>query len=244
MAAPVSGSIQGAVPLIEILHMPFLYENLDMVTKTWYGYPGEIIKKEMEKMGVKFLAEGYFGHAVISNSKREIKTLNDLKGLKIRTAGPMDADVVKILGASPVVIAGDEAYLAMSRKTVDGSFTGTPAMSARKYWEVQKYVSMVPLTYTSISMLINLNFWNGLPKDTRDLLQQCAKESEEMVLNLTLQDLKDSVEILKKNGMIVYFPTPSELEEFRKATQPIIDDWVNKHGDIAAKMVEFVRNLK
>ena len=50
--------------------------------------------------------------------------------------------------------------------------------------------------------------------------------------------------ILKEKGMLVYTSTPAELEEFRKATAPLREAWIKKHGEVAAKMVRFIENLE
>jgi C4-dicarboxylate-binding protein DctP len=244
MAAVVIGPIQGAIPLFEIFDVPFLFQSYDQVKKSWYGFPGEFLKKELEKQGVKFLAEGYYGFIHSSNSKREIRTPKDLQGLKIRCIGPLTADTVKAMGAGVIVMGGDEVYLAMARKVVDGSFTGTISMASRKYWEVQKYVSLIHINYTGVPMFINLELWKGLPKQIQVLLEQCAKESEDFVLKETIKDESDAVGVIKENGMKVYTPTPAEMEEFRKISLPVREDWIKKHGEIAAKMVQFVESIK
>jgi TRAP-type C4-dicarboxylate transport system substrate-binding protein len=117
-------------------------------------------------------------------------------------------------------------------------------MASRKYYEIQKYLTLLSLNYTGIPMLINLQKWNSLPKDVQVLLEECAKESEEFVLKETIKEEKDAEESLAKNGMEVYRPTPKEMEEFRKMALPVKNDWIKKHGEIAAKMVNFIENIK
>ena len=244
IAAVVIGPIQGSIPLMEIFDVPFLFQTYDQVKGAWYGYPGEFLKKELEKQGVKMLAEGYYGFIHVCNNKREIRNPKDLQDLKMRTVGPLTADIAQLMGAAAIVMGGDESYLAMARKVVDGSFTGTVTMASRKYWEIQKYLSLIHMNYTGIPMLINLQKWNTLPKEVQVLLEQCAKESEEYVLKQVVKDEKDAVEIMEKNGMKVYTPTPAEMREFRRVSLPIKNAWIKKHGEVAAKMVDFVENIK
>lgn len=244
MAQPVTGSMQGAIPMMEIWAIPFLFRTMDQVKKAWNGYLGDILKQELETKGVKLMAQGTYMFLNVCNSKRELKTPKDFNGLKIRTAGPMDADTIKALGASPVTMGGDEAYLAMSRKTVDGSFTGLAGMSSRRYWDVQKYLTMINTSYTDIPMMINLQFWKGLPIEVQNLLQECARESEEFVFQSSLKEDKESLEMLVQNGMKAYTPTPEEIKEYIKACAPIKEAWVQQHVDIAAKAVKWVESLQ
>jgi tripartite ATP-independent transporter DctP family solute receptor len=238
------GMIQGAIPLLEFLDLPFLFRDYDDVKRSWHGYPSEILKQEFEKEGMKFLAPGYPGFSVISNSKREIRSPEDMKGLKFRTLGPMSSDVIIAMGGAPVVTGGEEAYLMLSRKVVDGALTNASSMAARKYWEIQKYLTLVNVYFPECPMFMNLEFWKGLSNEVQNLLQECAKISEEYVFSLSIQLQIDGVKTMANNGMKVYTPTPAELAEFRKIAGPLKEAWVKKHGEVAAKMVEFVESLK
>lgn len=244
MATVVIGSMEGAIPLTQIFDVPFLFKDYDQVVKSWNGYLGEVLKKEFEKLGVKFLAPGYLDFAHICNSKREIKTPKDLQGLKIRTYGPMAGEVLQALGAAPVVMGGDESYLAMSRKVIDGSFTGIITMTTRKYYEIQKYATLLNATYIDLPVMINLKVWESLPKDIQELLQQCADESAEKCLNWAINDGKEFAKTLQEKGMQIYTPTSSEIQEFKKVCAPLRESWIGKQGDVAAKMVKYVESLK
>ncbi|MDI7259101.1 MAG: TRAP transporter substrate-binding protein [Thermodesulfobacteriota bacterium] len=244
MAAVVIGPMQGAIPLMEIFDIPFVFTEFEQVKKGWYGYLGEVLKKELEKQGVYWLAPGYYGFAQASNNKREIRSPDDFKGLKIRTVGPLTAEIVTLMGGGVVVMGGDEAYLAMAKGVVDGSITGNVTMATRKYYEIQKYVTILNLGYIGIPMLINLEVWNSLPKEIQKLIQECATESGEFVLKETIEEEKKSVEILKEKGMIVYTPTKAEMEKFKKTAATIKDKWLKRHGEVAAKLIKFVEEIK
>ena len=243
IAAVGSPSIQESIPFMEIFDVPFLFQTYDQVKGAWYGYPGDVLRTEFDKQGVTFIAEGYYGFIQLSNSKREIRSPKDLQGLKIRTVGPLSAELARIMGAAAIVLGGDEAYLAMARKVVDGSLTGAASMSARKYWEVQKYVTLTSMGYIGLPLFINSKYMNGLPIEVQGLVKECAKISEDFVLKDTIRDEQDSIVNLAKHGIIVYKPTPEELGEFRKVCLPIKEAWIKKQGEIGAKMVKFVENI-
>ncbi|MEW6262029.1 MAG: TRAP transporter substrate-binding protein [Thermodesulfobacteriota bacterium] len=244
MAAVVSGTMQGTIPLMEIFDLPFLFKDFMQVKKAWGGELGSTLKKELEKNGIKLLAEGYHSFIDVTNSKHEIKTPKDVSGLKMRTIGPMTADIVKIMGGGPVVLGGDEAFLAMERKVVDGSFQGFRSVAYRKIYEVQKYITLLRLNYTGVPMVINLAFWKSLPKDVQSLIEKCAEESEDFVLKATMKEEQDAIKTLKEKGMIIYNPTPAEMKEFSKATTPVKEAWIKKHGEVGAKLVQSVEKLQ
>lgn len=232
--------MQGSIPLMEIFDLPFLFRTFDQVKNAWYGYPGDILKQELEKHGLKFMSPGYFCFSEMSTNKGEIRTPADFKGLKIRAPGPMMAEVISALGGAPVSFSGEEQYLALQRKVVDGSLAALEGMVSRKYWEIQKYVSLLHLGYIDLPMIINSQVWKNLPKEVQALLEQCAIEYEKFTWEEAINNEKNSVEILKEKGMVIYTPTPAEMEEFRKVTLPIKASWIKKHGEIGKKMIEFV----
>lgn len=244
MASVVAGTMQGSIPLMEVFDLPFLFRNYEHVKSAWAGDLGSILKGELEQQGIKFLAEGYHSFIDVCNSKKDIKSPSDIKGLKFRTIGPMTADIVRAMGGAPVVMGGDEAYLAMARKLVDGSFQGVNSMYYRKIFEVQKHATILNMNYTGVPMMMNLNFWDRLPKDIQQIIQEGATKSEDFVLSYTQKEEKDAVDNLTKKGMALYYLKTEELNEFKKIAAPIKNTWTKKHGTMGERIVADAEKIK
>ncbi len=243
MAAVVIGPMQGAIPLLEIFDIPFLFEDFDAVKAAWYGRVRDLTAPRLNRLGAKWLAPGYYGFTQVSNSKLEIKSPKDFEGLKIRAVGPMTSDIIKQFGGSSITMGGGEAYMAMARGTVDGSATGVVSMYTRKYSEVQKYATIMNLNYIGIPILINLEFWNSLPKDIQQIIQESAEKSAEFVKTKTEVMEAECLKGIERQGMDVYILTPQEREAFKDAARPVTERWIKRHGEIGKSLVEYVGTL-
>lgn len=121
---------------------------------------------------------------VMGCSAKQLKTPDDLRGLKFRVSSQADAASCKALGGTPVIIAGPEMYMALQRGTVDGIFiTSTRGVEVSKAYEVCKYWTRIPLVVgAQFGFVINLDTWNKLPKDIQTALTEVAAEAREAML--------------------------------------------------------------
>ena len=203
---------------------------------------GEILKMRLKKIGIEFMAPGYYGLAHITNDVREIRTPEDFKGLKIRATGPMNADLVRQFGGSAIVMGGGEVYIAMARGTVDGTSCQIGGLYDRKWYEVNKYATInLSSGYSDIPMLANLKWWNTLPKDIQGVLKKIAEDSGEWGFNETVTIENNCLEKLKKTNLKMTVLTPEERERFKKVSEPLTQLWIEKHGTIGKELVESMR---
>ena len=103
-------------------------------------------------------------------SKKQVKTLDDLKGLKIRTLGGPPIEMAKALGASPGVLPMPDMYQALDKGVFDGAAVPWEAVHAFRLYEVAKNVTMVPFYASYFSLCANRQKIQSLPKDVRDIL--------------------------------------------------------------------------
>ena len=112
-----------------------------------------------------------------SHSKKEIKKLEDLKGMKIRCTG-MAAKIVQALGATPVAMPMGDTYDALSRGVVDGSMAPQEALQGWKWGEVVKFtIENFGSSYsTGMFVVMNKEKWNSLPPDIQKIIEQINEE--------------------------------------------------------------------
>jgi len=158
-----------------------------------------------EKAGVKLLYWGCTipGGDLVFNKKRPIVTLDDWKGLKIRTSPAESAILlVKAFGASPIVLSSPEVATALEQGVVDGGIitmsTGVPA------WTVQKTAPYVTIQHGErslgsmmVGMIANLKFWNSLPPDLRKAIEEGFPEAQATTLKFTQKRADEAFELFK-----------------------------------------------
>lgn len=160
---------------------------------------------DCEKNGIKLLGYWYNGWRNVSNSKRPIEKVEDLKGLTIRIAeSQVFADMMEALGMQPVPLANSEIFTALQMGTVDGQENPQNNYINNKYFEVNRYFSMTRHVFSVEPVGMNLDLWNMLTEDEQATLmkafddatvyqRQLAQETEENQLKQVLADGADIV---------------------------------------------------
>jgi C4-dicarboxylate-binding protein DctP len=149
----------------------------------------------------------------------------------------------KLFGGSPVLMSGGEAFDAMQRKTVDGSETTLSSVYDRKYYEVQKFLTVF-MDYPSYhTWIVNQKWLNELPKDQQEIIWQAALEAQDWDRKELAGREKEYIQKLEKL-MTVHIQTEAEAEEWQKACQPIADEWLKKTGAQGKKLLDLILETK
>jgi tripartite ATP-independent transporter DctP family solute receptor len=163
---------------LELFALPFLFRDYDHWQKALDGAPGRKYAELIErKTGMKIL--GYWGGSdrnVIS-VKREVRSIEDLKGFKLRLApSKLKTDIWKAIGALPVTIAFGETYSAMASGLCDGMENEMPTLLANKLYEPARNLTLTNHEITVRPMFINAEIFNGLDRELRDALIKSMDE--------------------------------------------------------------------
>ena len=218
-------------PEMAAFSLPYLYEDYAAVDRTTAGKAGERMKEVMAQHGIKVLAWGENGFREVTNSKHPIKSPEDMKGLKMRVAGPMYIDVMTDLGANPQQMQWTETYPALQQGVVDGQENPIGAVIIpQRVYEVQKYLTTWHYSYDPIFLGIAQSKWDSMAPDMQEKVQKAADEAMKYQIEISREDTAKGVEFLREKGMEVYEPTPEELAAFKAATKPSFDKWSEKIG--------------
>ncbi len=160
--------------------LPFLCADYDQWHSILDGEYGDIIRGIGEANGYKHLALCDLGSVQITNSKRPIYSLADMKGLNMRSTNEEVAlTTFQALGCSTTTMAFSELYLAMSQKVVDGQFNPIDAIYQNKFTEVQDYLAMVNIFYYGFTLICNNEWFNELDPETQNLVLEAGKAAQE-----------------------------------------------------------------
>lgn len=157
--------------------LPFLFEDADKVVAVMRSDLGKGINKGAMANGIYIPATGVAGGMRnITNSKRPIATVADLKGLKMRTP-PIDVTIrtFKALGANPQQVAYTETYMALKTGVVDGQENPFSNAVDMKFYEAQKYLSVVNWQVHPDPFYVNPAWYNGLPDDLKAIFDAVAE---------------------------------------------------------------------
>ena len=188
------------------------------------------IKNEYRNIKVitLFASPPYF----IVSTKRQVKTMEDLKRLRIRVIGGPPVDMMKRLGGVPMLIPMNDVYLSLQRGVIDAMAEPRMVAHAFKHHEVVKYYTVVPMFTGYFAMGMNLDTWKSLPPDIQEKIEKAVGgEAGARLVSSGSFDTgeKEVPDLLKKIGypMEVYTLPPEELDKWTKVGgKPVWDEWV------------------
>ncbi|MCT1903552.1 TRAP transporter substrate-binding protein [Oceanobacillus sojae] len=228
------------VPSMGIFDVPYAFETYEEAGEALNGELGDILRSEMEDVGVKVLMFADYGFGQFANNKRPLESPEDFKGLKIRSVGALPSEFIQAYGASPVFMGGGEVYMGLQRKTVDGATSGTTAMVQRNYDEVTDYLTVNNYVYFEFILGVNKDFWDGLPEKTQQLIEDTASETEEWIRHQTKLEDERTLQELKDRGMEVYEVPEEDIPVWKEAAMPVWESFRNEAGAVGEELLDMV----
>jgi TRAP-type C4-dicarboxylate transport system substrate-binding protein len=167
----------------------------------------------------------------IANTKKQIRTPKDMKGLKLRTINSeVQIELVKLLGASPTPIAWPELYTSLATGVVDGSKNGITDIVGMKFHEHIKHITLDGHAYMSAMWVMNNKSFKKLPDQYKKIVVDGFANLRNVTTAFPKRRQIDAYEQFKKSGGVIYVPTAAEKAQFVKAAKPIRQWYVKKYG--------------
>ena len=231
--------LANVVPAASLADLPFAYSGYEQLWSTLDGPFGDYLRGEVRKAGIHIFDKGWdAGMRNVFTSDRQVHTVADVKGLKLRVpAAPIQQEAFKALGASPTPINNSELYSALQTHLVDGAEQPLISIESMKLYEVSKYISMTSHQSTSFVTLGNNGAWQRLPKD----LQAIVAESFNSAALLERKDIADGEDKLRNElagqGQTIIAP---EREGFRDMLRQsgLYAQWRDRYGKDAFALLE------
>ena len=183
--------IANTVPFVKklgILTMPYLFDDMYDVVRATTGPAHDLLNGyAIREGGFRILGWTYTDYRYISNSRKPIKNLNDIKGLKFRV--PQSAILLacyKAWGANPVPISWAETFTALQQGLVDGQCYGYITFLACKFNEVQKYITEVHYTYQLQPMILSQRAFRKMSPEMQTLITDAGRDAQEYCLAFQL----------------------------------------------------------
>jgi len=224
MSANSQGAVANAVPEYAAYGMPFLFNSPAQAFKLLDGPLGKELADKSADKGMVVL--GYWDNGIrhMTNSKRPITKVDDMKGLKMRT--PPDAvlvDIMRALGAEAQQIKFAELYIALQQGVVDGQENPLVNIHASKLYEVQKHLALTSHMFQMTPFLMSKRTWDRLSDADRKAVQEAALEATTLQRKLSADADAKLLDELKAKGVQV---TTVDTAAFAKATASVDDKWL------------------
>lgn len=221
---------------LSIATIPWVFDNYSEARQVIDESGYKFYEERLAEKGITYLGSFHNGFRQISNSKREVRTPEDVKGLKIRVPGSeVYMNFFKALEADPVAMSWSEVFTAIQQGTIDGQENGVSITDSAKMDEIQEYMTLWNYTYENDLFVANTEIWNSLEEKTRELLLDKAKEACNWGRDIVESEEAAIVENFRKNGMLVTELTDGELNVFKEKVKPVRDKFIDKYGQKACE---------
>jgi TRAP-type C4-dicarboxylate transport system substrate-binding protein len=216
----------GAIsPVFELGGGVFLFDSPEHMYRIMDGKEFiEKTQKDLERNNLVIL--GTFGMARQLYTRKSVRSLNDLKGMKIRTMEiPSVMHAWNALGASATPLSFGEFFTSLQTGLVDGGEGSATAYYSSKFQEVAKYIAVINYKYGYVSYAMNKKKLDSLPSDLQKAVVQAGKEAVELTREICVDWDTDVYEKLKASGVTVV--TQKEIPDFPVWRQRIREARVN-----------------
>ena len=239
MGVITNGPVANFLPEIAVFELPFLFGSRKQAYDVLDGPIGQELLQKLEKVNLVGLAYAERGFRNLTNSKNEVKTPSDMKGLKIRVMeNPVYIDTFKALGANTLPMAWTEALTALQQKTIDGQENPVNVIYSFKLNETQKYLSLTRHSYAPALFVMSKRLYSRLPKDQQDIMVKAAQEAAAYERKVNEEDESSQLAELKAKGMIISDP---DVSLFKEAVAPVYAKYEKTYGTYLKKIRETTR---
>lgn len=217
---------------VQVWDLPFLFQNEKEVYAVLDGASVKKIFDKIEPSGLVGLTWTGMGFRNLSNSRRAVKTAEDVNGLKLRVmANPVALDTWKSIGANAVPMAFSEVFTALEVKALDGQENPLQHMWANKMQEVQKHISITNHVYTPVALVASKKFWDTLSATDKAGIQKAATEAGLLQRKLLDEGDRDVITKFKEAGVSVDTVSADDLRKVQAKVQPVVDKFKGQIGE-------------
>ncbi len=213
-------------PRFNVVSLPFIYDSYDDADAKFDGEAGEKLKEILSEYGLHCMGIAENGFRELTNSKHEVKSVDDMKNLKVRVAGSnLLMECYKRWGADATNMNWSETYTALQQNTVEGEENPLPAIDAASVQEVQPYCSMWDAIYDCLFFCINEDIYNDLTPEQQAVVDECgqkAVEYERYINRSSDNDIKERWE--SKNGVTFTEKSDMDIDSFKESVDGV-DEW-------------------
>ena len=213
-------------PRFNVVSLPFIYDSYDDADAKFDGEAGDKLKEILGEYGLHCMGIAENGFRELTNSKHEVKTVDDMKNLKVRVAGSnLLMECYKRWGADATNMNWSETYTALQQNTVEGEENPLPAIDAASVQEVQPYCSMWDAIYDCLFFCINQDVYDALTPEQQAVVDECGQKAVEYERYINRSgDDEIRTRWAEKNGVTFTEKEDMDIDSFKEAVDGV-DEW-------------------
>lgn len=225
-------------PQLNVLQMPYLYNNAEHMWKVLEGEIGDKFLSSFEGTDLVALSWYDAGARNFYSSKKPIRRLEDMEGMRIRVQeSKLMQRMVELLGATAVPTPYDEVYSSLQTGRIDGAENNWPSYESADHYEVAKYFTVDEHTRVPEVQLVSEFTWKKLSEEDQKIIRECAQESARYERKLWNERVEASEERVRAAGCEVILLTPDEKRRFQEKVTPLYSEYCGNYVDLIDEIV-------
>jgi len=232
------GALGPVVDDLNVFNLPFLFRDTAHMEKVIDGPIGqELLDKVSNNPNTRLIGLAWMdaGARSVYDTKKPIKSIDDLKGLKVRVMGnPMFVDMMNALGGNGVAMGYDQVFSALQTGVVDGAENNPPSFVFDNHYQVAKYYTLTEHLIVPEILVFSRATWDSLSKDDQALIKKLAREAQ-----LDERQLWKKVEdeaMAKMKASAIEVDTVADKTPFQAAVKPVWDKYGAKYGELIRRI--------
>jgi tripartite ATP-independent transporter DctP family solute receptor len=228
------GTLGPVVDDLNVLNLPFLFRDTAHMNKVVDGPIGQqLLDKVSNTAAAKLVGLCWMdaGSRSFYDTKRPIKSIADLKGLKIRVIGnPMFVDMANALGANGVAMGYDQVFSALQTGVIDGAENNPPSFVFDNHYQVAKYYTLTQHLIVPEMLVYSKAAWDQLSADDQALIKKLSRETQADARTLWNKTEGEAMDRMKAAGIEI-IPI-ADKTPFRDAVKPVWDKYGSKFAEL------------
>jgi len=234
------GALGPVVDDLNVFNLPFLFRNTAHMETVIDGPIGqELLDKVTSNPNTHLVGLCWMdaGARNMYDTKHPIKSINDLKGMKVRVMGnPMFVDMMNDLGGNGVAMGYDQVFSALQTGVVDGAENNPPSFYFDNHYQVAKYYTITEHLIVPEILIFSKPSWDKLDKADQALITKFGHEAQLDERKLWLEKEKDALEKMKAAGIEIDSVSDADKKAMQAAVKPVWDKYGAKYADLIKRI--------
>src|SRR5499427_4425652 len=232
------GALGPVIPDLNVFNLPFLFRNTAHMQKVIDGAIGqELLDKVTDNANAGLVGLCWMdaGARSVYDTRKPIKDIGDLKGLKVRVMGnPMFVDMMNALGGNGVAMGYDQVFSALQTGVVDGAENNPPSFVFDNHYQVPKYYTLTEHLIVPEILVLSRKTWDALGKEDRELVRKLAREAQLEERALWEKYENEAIDKAKSAGIQI-IPV-ADKAPFQAAVKPVWEKYGPKFADVIKRI--------
>jgi tripartite ATP-independent transporter DctP family solute receptor len=228
---------------LNVFNLPYVFRNTEHMQHVIDGQIGQDLLDKVTNSGKGLVGLCWMdaGARNFYDTKKPIKTMADLKGMKVRVMGnPMFVDMANSMGANGVPMGYDQVFSSLQTGVIDGAENNPPSFVFDNHYQVAKFYTVDEHLIVPEMLVFSKKVWDSMSKDDQALLVKFSKEAQQDERKLWDIYEKQAIDKAKAAGIQIIPVSAADKKVFQDAVKPVWD----KYGPKYADMIKRIQDVK